>query len=55
MPRGPKGEKRPANTVENAMLIGRIAKTHYRVFRSAHHKPIHSPPTVCPQVANSAR
>jgi hypothetical protein len=25
MPRGPKGEKRHANTVDNAMLIGRIA------------------------------
>jgi hypothetical protein len=25
MPRGPKGEKRRANTVDNAMLIGRIA------------------------------
>jgi len=25
MPRGPKGEKRNANTVDNAMLIGRIA------------------------------
>ena len=25
MPRGPKGEKRPADTVQNAMLIGRIA------------------------------
>jgi hypothetical protein len=25
MPKGPKGEKRPADTVQNAMLIGRIA------------------------------
>jgi hypothetical protein len=25
MPRGPKGEKRHADTVQNAMLIGRIA------------------------------
>ena len=25
MPRGPKGERRPAETVQNAMLIGRIA------------------------------
>jgi len=25
MPRGPKGEKRPADTVSNAVLIGRIA------------------------------
>lgn len=25
MPRGPKGERRPADTVENAMLVGRIA------------------------------
>jgi hypothetical protein len=25
VPRGPKGEKRPADTVQNAMLIGRIA------------------------------
>jgi hypothetical protein len=25
MPRGPKGEKRYADTVQNAMLIGRIA------------------------------
>ena len=25
MPRGPKGEKRHADTIQNAMLIGRIA------------------------------
>jgi hypothetical protein len=25
MPRGPKGERRHADTVQNAMLIGRIA------------------------------
>lgn len=25
MPKGPKGEKRHADTVQNAMLIGRIA------------------------------
>ncbi|CAN5196102.1 hypothetical protein BH10PSE11_BH10PSE11_36160 [soil metagenome] len=25
MPKGPKGERRPADTVKNAMLIGRIA------------------------------
>ena len=25
MPRGPKGEKRPADTIQNAMLVGRIA------------------------------
>lgn len=25
MPRGPKGEKRPADSIQNAMLVGRIA------------------------------
>ena len=25
MPRGPKGEKRPADTIQSAMLVGRIA------------------------------
>jgi hypothetical protein len=25
MPKGPKGEKRPAESVQNAMLVGRIA------------------------------
>jgi hypothetical protein len=25
MPRGPKGEKRPADTVQNAMLVAKIA------------------------------
>jgi hypothetical protein len=25
MPRGPKGEKRPADTIQNAMLVARIA------------------------------
>jgi hypothetical protein len=25
MPRGPKGEKRPAETIQSAMLVGRIA------------------------------
>jgi hypothetical protein len=31
MPKGPKGEKRHADAVQNAMLIGRIATVrHYR-------------------------
>jgi hypothetical protein len=43
MPRGPKGEKRPADAIGNAVMIGRIAtgeiddltteETHYRNFR----------------------
>lgn len=39
MPRGPKGEKRPADAMGNAVMIGRIATgeievRHYRLFGS---------------------
>jgi hypothetical protein len=37
VPRGPKGEKRPADAIGNAIMVGRIATGEIK--EPAHHRP----------------
>jgi hypothetical protein len=40
MPRGPKGEKRPADVIGAAIMVGRIATGNAPMFRGPYKKKI---------------